>query len=141
MFSEHGSFHVELRGNILFLDIEGAWNIETALAYQKEIAEAIKPIIGQNWAVVTLMDDWELCTPDSEKVIVKIVLDAIGKGLIREAVVSSQGTLKLELFDKYSHVNTSSDTTIEFKRHIYQDEKKALEWLSSEGFSVDHVEK
>ena len=139
MFTEHGCFYVELKGNILLLDIEGAWNLETALAYQKAITEAIKPIVGQNWAVLTLMNKWELCTPDSEIVIVDIVKNAITKGLTREAVVNNKGTIKLELFNKHRNVKTLSDANIPFKRHIYQDEETALEWLASEGFGVDYL--
>jgi hypothetical protein len=138
MFSEHGDFDVNLRGNILFLYIQGAWNIETSVAYQEAISEAIKPVIGKNWAAITLMDDWELCTPDSESVLFEIIKDAISKGLTREAVVNSKGTIKLQLFEKYHNVKTPNDTNIPFKRRIYQDEEEALQWLATEGFSIDH---
>jgi hypothetical protein len=139
MFTEHGCFHVELRGNILFLEIEGAWNIETALAFQKVISETIKPVIGKTWATITLMSNWELCTPDSETVIVNITIDAITKGLVREAVVNNSGSIKLELFEKYRNVTPPGDSKISFKRHIYNDEETALEWLASAGFGVDEV--
>lgn len=137
MFTEHGCFDVELRGNILFLEIEGAWNIETALAYQETIAEVIRPVIGKHWAAITIMSNWELCTPDSETVIVNITIDALKKGLVREAVVNNSGLIKLELFEKYRNVTPPSDSKIPFRRRIHKDEEAALEWLASAGFSVD----
>jgi hypothetical protein len=137
MFNEHGSFKVELRGNILFLTIVGAWNIETSKAYQQAISEAIKSLVGTQWAVLTFMDDWELCTPDCEPIFVEIILDGIAKGLVKEAVVNNKSTLKLELFSKYQKIKTPNDTNIPFKRHVYQDEKSALAWLVEQGFSPE----
>lgn len=141
MFTEHGYFNVELRGNILFLDIKGAWNIETSLAYQKAISEAIKPIEGQPWAVITLMNDWELCTPDCETVLFEIIKDAIAKGLIREAVVNNNGIVKLQLFEKYRNVKLSNKTKTPFKRHIFQVQEIAMQWLKTQGFNDGYAEK
>lgn len=135
MFTEHGCFHVELRGNILYLDIEGAWNIETSIAYRKAITESIQPLIGKPWAAMTLMNDWELCTPDSEIVIFDITKEALANGLVREAVVNSTGLIKLELFEKYKNIEVPTGVNMPFKRRIYQDEQSALDWLAEEGFS------
>ena len=140
MFTEHGFFNVELRGNILFLYMEGAWNIETSMGFQDAISEAIKPIEGQPWAAITSMDNWELCTPDCEPVFFETIKEGIAKGMIREAVVNNSGTIKLQLFEKYRNVKLPSDIKIPFKRYIFQEQKAAMNWLKKEGFGDGNVE-
>ena len=134
MFTEHGSFHVELKGNLLLQEIEGAWNIETSIAYKAAIDDIIKPMIGKPWATMTLMSNWELCTPDSELILVSIIKEAIEHGMVREAVVNDTGIIKLQLFEKYRNDKIHKNAKIPFKRRVFQNEKEALEWLASEGF-------
>lgn len=136
MFKEHGSFEIKLLGNVLILNIHGAWNIETSLKYRDAINACIKPIVGQKWAVLTQMTDWELCTPDSEAVLADLIVDAISKGLVREAVVNNKGAIKLELFEKYKKLENYNDPETGFKRYIYDEQADALNWLSQEGFPV-----
>jgi hypothetical protein len=138
MFAKHGNFHLELKGNLLFITISGAWNREAALEYESAIVEATKPLIGIPWAVITVIDDWELCTPDSALVMVGMIKTAIKNGLVREAVVNSKGTIKLEIYEKYKKEKRNGPDNKLFVRHIFQNSDAALEWLSKDGFSAQH---
>jgi hypothetical protein len=134
MYTEHGCFHLELKGNILFITLEGGWNLETAMAYGKAINVITKDISSEPWAVLTVTDDWELCTPDSELAIVDFVKKAIENGLTREAVVNNKSSIKLEIYGKYKHLKRSSVDNALFERAIFQDVDQALEWLNKDGF-------
>lgn len=137
MYAEHGCFHLELKGNILFIRLEGGWNLETAMAYGKAIDAITKDILNQPWAVLTVTDDWELCTPDSEVAIVDFVKKAIKNGLTREAIVNSKSSIKMEIYAKYQHLKRSSVNNTLFERAIFQDVGQALEWLNKDGFGFE----
>jgi hypothetical protein len=40
----------------MFLHIEGAWNLETSLAYQLAITEASKPLYDKPWVAITVLN-------------------------------------------------------------------------------------
>jgi len=98
MFEQHGDFNVFVVNNTITLTLEGAWNVETSLAYQQEIREKARHLKGSPFGVLTLLNDWELCTPECEKVLVEIVQTAISWGMQKEAVVNDTGAAKLLLF-------------------------------------------
>lgn len=76
------------------------------------------------------INDWELATKDCEPLLIKMVDAAIEQGLCREAVINSQGVIKIEQF------NLSLTDRAGFKRKFFKDEMTALKWLEDEGFST-----
>lgn len=118
MFNLHGTFNIELRDDIVFVDMIGAWNIETAIAFSDEIKEIIKPIFGRPWAALTHMEEWELCTPDCESVIVEFSLNAKRSGLTRKAVVNEMESTKLELFSRFRNDTLVKQANPEFNRRF-----------------------
>lgn len=138
MFSSHGDFSVELRGSILFISMYGGWNVETALGFKKAVEEATKPVKSTQWAALTCMSKWELCTPDCEPIIVEFSVKAKRDGLTREAVVNSSNVsqIKLSLFEKYRDEALVMQANPEFVREFFQDKKPALNWLIDEGYKA-----
>lgn len=68
-FSAHGNHHLEVKGNKLICKISGAWNLEQAQIFVKELKETIKKYkLGakQKWVRVVDMSGWELSTPDAQ---------------------------------------------------------------------------
>lgn len=82
------------------------------------------------------MNEWELCTPDSELVIASTVADAITKGLVREAVFNNNGAIKLELFEKYRKKQNYNKPETRFKRQVFDNQIDAETWLTQEGFPL-----
>jgi hypothetical protein len=136
MFNLHGTFKIELQDDIVFVDMIGAWNLETAIAFSAEIKALTKQIYGRPWAALTRMDEWELCTPDCEPVIVEFSLDAKRSGLTREAVVNEKESTKLELFSRFRNDSLVKQANPEFERRFFKNLASGLAWLHSEGFSV-----
>lgn len=115
----------------------GAWNIETAREFKLELVNNVLPLLPKQWAALTVMSDWELCTPDCEPVIVEFSLEAKKHGLTREAVVNNKEATKLELFEKYQNKQLVKQANPEFERGFFKDEDQALVWLQAQGFTTD----
>jgi hypothetical protein len=135
MFPAHGEFNIQLKGNILCFDIRGSWNLEAALAFKQQVSTIIKPLKGSRWSCFTILNDWELATPDSEYTVARLIGRCIHYGLEQEALVLSEGTLKQQIYNKYPNPGISRDPNIEFKRQFFKKEKDAIQWLSESGYS------
>lgn len=128
MFEAHGFFDVHISGQILVADIKGGWNIETALAYKAVVEKISRPLIGKPWAMLSLMDDWELFTPDCKPIILKLTYSALQNGFVRDAMVDKSGSIKMQSFP------SSIETHPQFKRQFFENREPAMSWLKSEGF-------
>ncbi|WP_421132344.1 hypothetical protein [Alteromonas sp. A079] len=137
MFEQHGNFNVFVVNNTITLTLEGAWNVETSLAYQQEIREKARHLKGSPFGVLTLLNDWELCTPECEKVLVEIVQTAISWGMQKEAVINDTGAAKLLLFEKHKHLHINDCKEDHFHRRIFSQKSDAVSWLASAGFHLD----
>jgi hypothetical protein len=137
MFNEHGAFTVTRQGNILLAHATGAWNAESAKAYRHAINKTIEPIKGQSWAIISNVEQWELCTPDCELIMVKLAAECRGRGLKREAVVNKNiKSVKMELFHKHSKNITSKTSPDVFQRQFFETDTQASIWLKNESYGL-----
>ena len=135
MFREHGEFVVTRQGNILVAQVYGAWNAETAKSYREAILKNIEPLNGDNWALISNLEKWELCTPDCQTLMMQLIVESKQKGLKREAIVNSNTqSVKLDLFTRYSNLEPSEDANTSFQRQFLATNNEAENWLKSEGF-------
>lgn len=130
MFEGHGSFELMIRGNILQARIKGGWNEVTAKEYDVAVRDIISPILAKPWAMISVMDEWELFTPDCRPVIVKLCRYAYTNGLIREVMVNKHQSVKMQQFP------LTNPYFPDFQRHIVSTISEAEEWLGAEGFNV-----
>jgi hypothetical protein len=125
---EHGSFEFELRGQVLIMRPEGAWNVETAIRCCKEYKELAKTINHSPWACVVNLLSWELGTPD-----IWLEIDTVNAWADKhnekfEAVICSntvQSRLLEQTYEKFTNVQTK----------FFDSEAKAIEWLNAEGIN------
>jgi hypothetical protein len=137
MFNEHGDFTVTRQGNILLVHVIGAWNAETAKAYTETIKKTIEPFNGKSWALITNVEQWELCTPDCELLMVKLVAECKDKNLKREAIVNSNvKSIKMELFHKHSKNNSPQTSPEVFQRSFFETDTAAKEWLKIQRYCL-----
>ena len=119
MFNEHGEFAVTRHGNILLVHVTVAWNAETAKAYKFIINKTIAPINGISWAIIINVEQWELCTPDSDFMMLQLVAQCRSNGLKREAIVNKNiESVKLELFHKHDKKHDSESSPDMFQRRF-----------------------
>ncbi|GAC19186.1 hypothetical protein [Paraglaciecola arctica] len=139
MFNEHGEFVVTRQGNILIAYIYGAWNAETAKAYKHTINQTIEPLKGKSWALISNVQQWGLCTPDCELLMVELAAECRGNSLKREAIVNNNTkSVKLELFNNHSKQNPCEfePSRIQFQRRFLETDEQAKVWLKTEGYSL-----
>ena len=128
MFEAHGSFEMHISRRILQVDIKGCWNIETAFEYKTAVEKIAQTLIGQPWAMLSIMSDWELFTPDCKPVIMKLTRDALKNGLQREAMVDQKNGVKMQNFPLLIE-----DFPL-FKRQFFTSNEQGYAWLKSQGF-------
>ena len=87
--------------------VTGDWNAETAKAYKHSINKAIETINDKSWAIISNVDQWELCAPDCELLMILLVAEYRDKNLKREAIVNNTKSVKIELFHKNSKINST----------------------------------
>lgn len=128
MFEAHGSFDLEVNGRILQANIKGGWNLESASAYKRAVETIVKPLLGEPWAMISVMDEWELYTPDCRPIILELCNIAYSGGLVREAMVNRIDSVKMQAFQSVV------EGFPQFQRQLFQTKQQALTWLKEEGF-------
>jgi hypothetical protein len=79
MHEAHGDFELTLVGNVMIFQAYGAWNRETALSFVDKVTLVAAPIVGSDWAMLSIISDWELSTPDCNPIIRQVVEAGVQK--------------------------------------------------------------
>ena len=128
MFDAHGSFDLVLNGRILEADVKGAWNVETAYAYAASVSHYIEILQGKPWALISIVDDFELFTPACYPVMVELAAKAYRSGLVNEAFVNYVDSIKMQVF------KPKIAAFPDFHRAFFRTKPEALVWLKKQGF-------
>jgi hypothetical protein len=121
---EHGSFEFELKGQILIMRPEGAWNVETAIRCCKEYKTLADTINHSPWACAVNLLSWELGTPDIWLEIDNVNAWAEIHNEKFEAVICStsvQTAMLEKTYEKFTNVQTK----------FFDTEDESLEWLNA----------
>lgn len=127
----HGHFDMWLDNQVVFARLRGQWNDDMAILYSQRFKEICQPLIGQNWAHIVYLDDWELGTPEFEAIIIELVGWVIEHGLRRTAQVYSPSMIKQFQMD-----SMVKETIGAFQRQVFNNEIEAFAWLNEEGYPV-----
>lgn len=128
-FRQHGTYRLNLRGNILFIEAVGAWNAEASINIMRDIKQCTAALHHNKWAMHIDVRSWELGTPDFEKVTEQELKELLIIGLKRSAYVIDQGVTKLR---QISAVQPDPEFHTWQFFSTYQ---QALDWLIKQGFS------
>lgn len=131
MYEAHGEFTIKLSGSILQVSIIGAWNLETALAYQQEVQAVMTGKKLGTFAMITDINQWDLFTPDVAPIIRRLVREAVSGGLTHEAVIHKTSSIKLEYF------KTPESLRNNLTRKVFSNTDEALIWLENNGYYTD----
>jgi len=125
----HGSFDLRVNNQVLIARISGAWNEEESWLYFEKVKEIAQTIINKPWALLLLMNGWELGTPETEVATKEMVKWVSKHGLHKVAEVYDPSPLLQLHIDRI--VKEGPD---EIERCHFTDEKEAIAWLADEGF-------
>ena len=128
MFAAHGSFELDISGNIIISHIKGAWNRETAIDFETQMKKAIRELKGVPFGMVSVFDEWELYTPDCKPIVSELFFHALQCGLQKEGLVNSHDSVKMR------HFALLISSYPDFERKLFTSTEQALEWLATYEF-------
>lgn len=132
-FEQHGSFKIWTVNNLIISEVHGTWNQVAAENYSDEFQRQARTL-SRPWAHIVYLNDWELCSPDVFPVINDLVAWCIANGLTRAVNIFSPSYIKEGFVNKMVAQQQGN-----FTRVVVDNEKDALDWLESEGFTVNQI--
>ena len=48
-FQQHGSYLLQVKGNVLIAELNGAWNLETAIEYKNDFKRSAAELVESTW--------------------------------------------------------------------------------------------
>lgn len=124
---------------VLMAVLRGGWNERTALDFADAFKQTAKPLLGQPWAHIVYLDDWELGVPEIEPIVRGLVSWCIDNGLRHAAQVYSPNMVKQYQLDKMVSDRIELSPAEHFEKRVYSDELAAFAWLAELGFSTDSL--
>ncbi|MCC5827451.1 hypothetical protein [Alkalimonas sp.] len=118
--------------HVLLARAKGGWNRLTAEDYSSQFKCMASQLIGQPWAHIVYLDDWELGVPEIEPVIQELVHWCLQHQLRYVAQVYCPSMIK-----KYQLDKMICDTRPGFEKRVYPQEHDAFAWLASVGFTTE----
>jgi hypothetical protein len=131
MLAVHGHWEIKVTNNVLMQKMYDSWNEEGIVAYIREFKLAAKPLIGENWAIVSIFEDWELAVPEVENHIRELSAWFIENGCTRDCHVYTPSALKSAQLEKA--IPVAQDV---YQRRVFADYEQALSWLNEESFTI-----
>jgi len=135
MFAIDGSWKIEVNNNVILQWFECSWNEEAAIAYIKEFKKVTSQLATRPWAILSVLEDWELGTPEIEKHISAIAAWFIENGCTHDCHIYSRSDLKKMQLDKMIPYKEVS-----YERRTFGDFNESVEWLKSEGFQLSNTD-
>lgn len=127
----HGHFTLWRENQLIVAKVYGAWSMDTAQDYATQLKDLALSMNGQPWARVVFLDQWQLGTPDFEKVMKDLMSWCVSHQLKYTAYVFQPSHLREHQLDKV--INQASDTS---QKKMFTHQQDALDWLNSVGFAL-----
>lgn len=105
----HGHFTLWRENQLIVAKVYGAWSVDTAADYATQLKELALSMNGQPWARMVFLDQWQLGTPDFEKVMKDLMSWCVSHQLKYTAYVFQPSHLREHQLDKL--INQASDTS------------------------------
>jgi len=124
---EHGSFDMDVDGQVIVVKVYGAWNFETTSRWCDEYKQHIDAIKNKPWTRLMDLSLWELTTPDVWELVDKVNHWANSNNQQHEVVICPLSIQK-HLLERAHQVLTNVE--IKFCDNL----SEAKNWLKSKGF-------
>ncbi|MCC2615559.1 hypothetical protein LJ739_04825 [Aestuariibacter halophilus] len=131
VFEQHGSFRLWCHGNVVYAELSGTWNKETAEQFAGEF-KTLAQQVDKPWAHMVYLQDWELCSAEVFAVIQALVDWCLEHGLVRAAQVYPPSTMKREFLDRMVVERKG-----QFQRAVFDNAYQGALWLTHEGFEAN----
>ncbi len=135
MLAIHGRWKIKVADNVLMQWFADSWNEEAIIAYVKEFRVAAKPLIGREWAIISVFEQWQLGVPEIEQHVIEHCQWFKQNGCIKDCHVYSPNSLKaLQLENMVPHSEPG------YERRVFGDLDDAVTWLGTQGFLLTQAD-
>lgn len=124
-FGIHGSLSLSLEGNILVLEGEGPWNIESLLKSGEDVVPLAKQLYGKPWGVVCTILGEPIHVPDAAQMLVEIVRSDREKGRVASALLVDNCNAPKFARNHIGEIYSQAGEVFEF----FTDEQEAKRWV------------
>ncbi|WP_100658526.1 hypothetical protein [Alteromonas flava] len=122
-FSQHGTYSIEQRKNILIVDAAGPFNEEFIQAYKVDLEKHLSKLKNQCWAQMMTLHGLSLLTPEAEKALIFSLKLLRERGLAATAIIPRSSFLIVK--EHISRVYSLAGV-----RHgFFERESQAHDWL------------
>jgi hypothetical protein len=116
---------------VILAKVKGGWNKFTAEDFSSQFKAIAMPLVGNDWAHIVYLDNWQLGVPEIEPVIQDLVSWCIGNGLRFAAQVYCPHMVKQYQLDRMI-----VDSSEYFEKRVYPNQQDAFQWLTECGFTT-----
>ncbi len=127
---EHGTFEMELQGQVISLNVFGGWNFQTTSRWCSEYKTHIDSIKVKPWARIMDLTFWELTTPDVWEIVDEVNIWANSNNQKYEVVICPLSIQK-QLLERAHQVLTNVEI------NFCENKKEAEEWLELKGMKIE----
>jgi hypothetical protein len=132
MRHQQGEYNVCRKGNVIFFDGEGPWDVMAVNNFYNDVVKLTHANFkNDSWALLALFRGNSFFPPDSEQQSVESLISLKDKGLTMLAAVTLES--KADALINYQMTKIFDLAQLEAKFTTTKNE--ALEWLKSRGFS------
>lgn len=131
MRTVHGRWKIQVDDNVVMQNFSEAWNEEAVITYIKQFKKAVAPLLGSEWAMVSVFEQWELGVPEIEHHVAEFCEWFKKNGCVKDCHVYSANTLKNTQLEKMI-----PHTEEGYERCVFDNVDDAISWLHSEGFPI-----
>jgi hypothetical protein len=135
MFNIHGEWQIEVCGNVVVQNFSGGWNEEAIISYVKDFRTKTTHLSGQEWAILSVFENWELGVPEIAKHVEKHCKWFMDNGCIKDCHVYTPSVTKERQLEKLI-----PHTDERYERQVFSHVDQAVSWLASHGFLIENSE-
>lgn len=125
----HGEFEITITGQIVLLRAAGSWNEDTAIKYADTLKSMAEPIKHLPWGLIIDATQWEMGTPETNKIIGALQQWSKANNQKYKAMVIGDSKLKEYQIDLY-YKGLAVD---EIDRRYFAKMEEAVEWFREVG--------
>lgn len=131
MQSKHGSYNIQLIGNVVKFDGKGPWDEVAVIRYRRDMQATIQSLNGINWAFMGYFHGAAVLPPQAEEDLSAVVAWRIENGMRACSIVLSDTSCPAIVRSQFERIYTKAG----IKHRFFYEEEEAYEWLSQLGFS------
>ncbi|MBA6391491.1 hypothetical protein H4J38_11970 [Colwellia sp. BRX10-3] len=135
MLPIHGRWKIEVRDQVLMQWFADSWNEEAVVKYITEFKAAAAPLIDDEWAIISVFEQWELGIPEIEHHVTELCEWFKQHGCVKDCHVYSSNILKsMQLEKMIPHTDEG------YERCVFHNVNDAITWLNTEGFVLTNAQ-